>query len=214
MRLVLVGPPGSGKGTQAEWLCERLGLASIGTGQLLREAIRSKSPAGIVAEPLLAQGLLAPDAMVNELVAELFRTERPENFLMDGYPRTYSQAVSFDALLHQEYLKLDAVVNLTIPDDEVVRRIGGRRICSNAACAAVYNLGFRPPKADGRCSKCSAELTLRDDDREATIRQRLNEFHKNTAALIEYYRRAGLSRDVNAMEPADAVYEAIVARLT
>lgn len=209
MRLVLVGPPGSGKGTQAEKLCERLALAYVGTGNILREAIKQNTPVGQIAKPLIDRGLLVPDTVVNDVVAELFRTTRPAKFVMDGYPRTYAQAIAFDALLAQQFLKLDMVINLTIADDEVVRRIGSRRCCPNKACGASYNLAFRPPKKEGVCDRCGSPLVLRDDDKEETIRRRLVEFHKNTDALIEHYRRAGLLRDVSALEPVDVVFRNI-----
>jgi adenylate kinase len=128
MRLVLLGPPGSGKGTQAKLLVERLGLTYIGTGDILRDAIKRRTPTGIEVEPLMKEGRLAPDWIVNEAVAELLRApNRPEKFVTDGYPRTYAQAISFDALLRLEYLPLAAVVNLTISDDEVVRRMLARK---------------------------------------------------------------------------------------
>jgi adenylate kinase len=209
MRLVLVGPPGSGKGTQAEKLCERLGLAYVGTGNILREAIKQNTPVGQMAKPLIDRGLLVPDTVVNDVVAELFRSRRPERFVMDGYPRTYAQAIAFDALLSQEFLKLDAVVNLTIADDEVVRRIGSRRCCTKKDCGVCFNLAFRPPKKSGVCDRCGSPLELRDDDKEETVRRRLVEFHKNTNALLAHYRRAGLLRDVSALEPVDVVYKNI-----
>lgn len=209
MRLVLVGPPGSGKGTQAERLCERLGLRYVGTGNILREAIRQNTPVGRIAKPLIDQGLLVPDTVVNDVVAELFRTARPDRFVMDGYPRTYAQAVAFDALLAQQFLKLDAVVNLTIADDEVVRRIGSRRCCTSKGCGVCFNLAFRPPKTPNVCDRCGSPLGLRDDDKEETIRRRLVEFHKITDALIDHYRRAGLLVDVSALDPMDVVYRNI-----
>ena len=209
MRLVLVGPPGSGKGTQAEKLCERLGLTYIGTGNMFREAIKQHTPVGQIAKPLIDQGLLVPDNVVNDLVAELFRSHRTEKFVADGYPRTYAQAIAFDSLLAQQYLKLDAVINLTIADDEVVRRIGSRRCCTNKECGASYNLAFRPPKVEGVCDRCGSPLLLRDDDKEETVRRRLVEFHKNTDALIAHYRRGGILKDVSATDPMEVVYENI-----
>jgi adenylate kinase len=215
MRLVLVGPPGSGKGTQAKLLVERLGLAYIGTGEILRDAIKQGTPTGKLADPLLKQGLLVPDTVVNDVVAELFRRpDRPERFVMDGYPRTYAQAIAFDALLSQQYLKLDAVIDLDIPDDEVVRRISSRRCCANAACGQCFNLAFLPPKADGVCDKCGGPLLLRDDDKEETVRRRLAEFHKNTDALIEHYRGRGLLRKVSALDPVETIYANVVKRLS
>ena len=211
MRLVLVGPPGSGKGTQADLLVQRLGLRYIGTGDILREAIRGGTEMGRRVKPLMDQGLLVPDSEVNGVVAELFRGEnRPERFVTDGYPRTYSQAVAFDALLAQQVLALDAVINLTIPDEEVVRRISGRRCCSNRACAVCYNLYYRQSKAPLKCDKCGSPLILRDDDKEETVRRRLGEFHKNTDALIDHYRKRGLLREVAATDPVETIYTNIV----
>lgn len=214
MRLVLVGPPGSGKGTQAERLVNQYGLTVVGTGNMLRDAIARKTPIGLRVEPILKQGLLADDPTVNELVAELFRgPARPERFVMDGYPRTHTQAVAFDSLLREQSLKLDAVVNLTIPDDEVVRRIGGRRVCPNPQCGAAYHPLARPPKVADKCDKCGTALVLRDDDREETIRRRLAEFYKNTDALVEYYRKQGLVRDVSATDPVDVIYANVLKAL-
>jgi adenylate kinase len=214
MRLVLLGPPGSGKGTQAEWLCERFGLTGIGTGKLLRDAIRNGSAAVEGYREQYARGVLAPDGMVNELVAEFFHTARPEKFLLDGYPRTYPQAIAFDALLRQEYLKLDAVFHLALPDAEAVRRIGGRRICENGGCAAIYHLAANPPTNDGICDQCGSGLVLRKDDTESGIRQRLAEYHANAGPLLDHYRTAGLLRELAAMQPPEDVRAAILRHLT
>jgi len=214
MRLVLVGPPGSGKGTQAKRLIKTLHLDYVGTGDILREAIRQKTPVGQTAEPLIKQGLLVHNPLVNEVVAELFRgPHRPERFVLDGYPRTYAQAIAFDALLLQQFLKLDAVINLTILDDEVVERISYRRICSNPTCAAPYHLHANPPKQDNLCDLCGSPLMLRDDDREETVRRRLLEFHKNTDALLEHYERQGLVRNIKSTDPVDMIFNNILASL-
>lgn len=211
MRLVLVGPPGSGKGTQAEKLVERLGLTYIGTGDILRAAIRDGTPMGKRVEPLMKQGLLVPDSEVNEVVAELFRGDHPPTkFVTDGYPRTLAQAIAFDALLAQQLLNLDAVINLTIPDDEVVRRIGGRRCCSNPDCKVCFHLEARPPKVAGQCDRCGSPLLLRDDDREETVRRRLKEFHRNTRALLDHYRAKNLLREVSATDSVETIYQNIV----
>ncbi|MBA4190379.1 MAG: adenylate kinase [Planctomycetaceae bacterium] len=212
MRFVLVGPPGSGKGTQAERLVSEFGLSYIGTGVLLRDAIARGTDTGKHVEPLLKQGLLAPDPLVNGVVAELFSGPgRPMCFVMDGYPRTRSQAVAFDSLLHQQRLPLDAVINLTIPDDEVVKRIGGRRCCPNPRCGACYNINHLPPATEGTCDRCGTALILRDDDKEETIRRRLEEFHKNTDSLLSHYRSQKLVRDVSATDPVDVIFDNIIA---
>lgn len=213
MRLVLVGPPGSGKGTQGGLLVQRLGLTRVGTGDILRRAIQEQTPLGRRVEPLLREGRLVPDTVANDLVTELFRgPDRPTCFVMDGYPRTYAQAVAFDALLAQEVLGLDAVIDLTIPDEEVVRRISGRRCCANVvSCGVCYHLDARPPTAPGVCDRCGSGLIQRHDDCEDTVRRRLEEFHKNTDALVEHYRRRGLLREVAATDPAETIYRNIVA---
>ena len=214
MRLVLVGPPGSGKGTQAELLVSRLGLRYIGTGEILRDAIRLQTPTGKLVEPLMKAGLLVPDHIVNDVVAELFRrTDRPESFVMDGYPRTYAQAIAFDALLAQQYLRLDAVIDLSIADEEVVRRISGRRCCTNKTCGALYHTIVKPPKVPGVCDKCGSPLLIRDDDKEETIRQRLLEFHKNTDSLLMHYEGRGLRRAVSATDPPETIYANVLKQL-
>ncbi|CAN5120821.1 adenylate kinase [soil metagenome] len=187
MRLVLIGAPGSGKGTQAELLVKRLGLTYVGTGEMLRAAIAAGTPTGLQVKPLMEQGLLVPDVTVNDVVADLLRRkDRPEAFVMDGYPRTYAQAIAFDALLNQLYLKLDGVVSFAISDDEVVRRINSRRAKSTK---------------------------VRDDDNETTVRRRLEEFHKNTDNLIEHYRRAGLLREIDATQPVELIYSDVLKSL-
>lgn len=214
MRLVLVGPPGSGKGTQAEGLVKRFGLTQIGTGAMFRDAIARGTKMGKEVEPRIKQGRLVEDAIVDEMVAELFRgPARPDGFVMDGYPRTYSQAIAFDALLRLEYLALDAVVNLTIPDDEVVERISGRRCCSNPACGTCFHVTARPPKVSGKCNACGSPLVLRDDDKEETIRRRLGEFHQNTDALLDHYQRQKLVLDIDATQSPDVIFANILKAL-
>src|SRR5216684_8508887 len=145
MRLILVGPPGSGKGTQANLLSNRLKLVHIGTGDILREAIRQKTPLGRLAEPYLVQGKLVPDELVNEVISDLFRREdRPEHFVIDGYPRTVAQAVSFDQTLRQQSLDLTAVLFLQVDDEEIVRRMSGRWSCPK--CKSTYHLVSNPPR--------------------------------------------------------------------
>jgi adenylate kinase len=214
MRLVLVGAPGSGKGTQAELLVKRLGLTYVGTGAILRDAIARKTPTGCLVKPLMDQGLLVADGIVNEVVAELLqRKDRPERFVLDGYPRTRAQAVAFDELQRKIDLPLTGVVSFAIADDEVVRRISSRRVCADKSCLASYNLAFRRPKVDGTCDKCGGHLLIRDDDKEETVRRRLQEFHKNTDALIEHYRRNGLLREVDATQPVEAIYQSVLTSL-
>src|SRR5262249_46578887 len=143
MRLILIGPPGSGKGTQAKLLSQRLGLAYIGTGDLLREAVSLGNSVGLRAKPYLASGQVVPDDLVNEMVADRFRREdRPDCFVLDGYPRTVAQAASFEQVLRQQFLDLSAVVVFDVDDEEIIRRLGGRRTCPN--CNTTYNLMTQP----------------------------------------------------------------------
>lgn len=215
MRLVLVGPPGSGKGTQAERLVRHFDVTQVGTGAMFRDAIDRGTAIGQLAGPLIKQGLLVPDPVVNDVVAELFRgPQRPDGFVMDGYPRTYAQAVAFDALLRLEFLPLDAVVNLTIADDEVVRRISGRLCCPNPGCGICFHTTARPPKVAGMCDACGGPIVVREDDKEETIRRRLGEFHKNTDALLDHYRKQGLVRDIAATDPPDVIFQNILKALT
>lgn len=214
MRLVLVGPPGSGKGTQAERLVKQFSLTQVGTGAMFRDAIDRGTQMGREVGPLIKRGLLVSDTIVNDVVAELFRSPaRPDCFVMDGYPRTYAQAIAFDALIKLEFMPLDAVVNLSIADDEVVRRIGGRLCCASPDCGVCFHTTARPPKVAGKCDVCGSSIVVREDDKEETIRRRLGEFHKNTDALLDHYRKQGLVRDISATDPPETIYQNILKAL-
>ncbi len=209
MRLILLGPPGSGKGTQAKLLSTRLNLVHIGTGDILREAVRLKTPLGQRVESYLDAGQLVPDDLVNELVAERFlREDRPECFVMDGYPRTLAQAASFDQVLRQQFLDLTAVVLLSVDDEEIVRRIGGRWSCPQ--CKAAYQTHANPPRVAGICDVCGSKLEQRPDDRAETVRERLRVYYENTAPLISYYRAQGLLHEVPALGAIEDIYANIV----
>lgn len=214
MRLVLVGPPGSGKGTQAERLVRHFKLTPVGTGAMFRDAMARGTETGKKVAPLINQGLLVDDATVNDVVAELFRgPNRTDCFVMDGYPRTYAQAIAFGALLKLEMLPLDAVVNLTLDDDDVVKRLGGRMCCADQTCGLCFNRYNLPPKVPGVCDKCGGSLVIREDDRDETIRRRLGEFHKNTDALLDHYRRQDLVDDISATDPPDVITQNILKAL-
>jgi adenylate kinase len=214
MRLILLGPPGCGKGTQAKLLCRRIGVEHIGTGDLLRLAIREKTPTGERARPFVDSGHLVPDDVVNELVAERFkRDDRPERFVMDGYPRTLAQAASFDQVLRQQYLDLHAVVLLEVPDDEIVRRVGGRWSCPKPGCKATYHTENNPPKKPGICDDCGTELVQREDDRPETVRLRLVVYHRDTVELIPHYEQQGLLHKVSGEGEIEGVYANITKAL-
>jgi adenylate kinase len=211
MRLVLVGPPGSGKGTQAALLHQRLGAAHIGTGDILREAVHADGPIGRLVEPYVRTGKLVPDDVVNELVTDLFRREnRPRSFVMDGYPRTLAQALAFDATLKPVSLELQRVFLFTVDDELVVKRLSGRRRCSDPTCEGVFHAYFRPPKAPWSCDICGKPLVQRPDDKEEVIRARLKLYHASTADLINYYRGRGLLHEVKADAGVESIYQTIV----
>jgi adenylate kinase len=212
MRLILVGPPGCGKGTQAKLLSSRLALAHIGTGDILREAARHDTPLGQVALPFMRSGQLVPDDLVNEIVAEHFRREdRPDRFVMDGYPRTLAQAVSFDQVLRQQFLDLTAVLLFLVDDAEIIARMTGRWSCPQ--CKATYHVIYNPPKRPGICDVCGTRLIQRSDDREETVRERLRVYHASTEQLIPYYRSQGLLREVQGVGDIEQIYASIVQTL-
>lgn len=208
MRLVLIGPPGSGKGTQARRLCERKGLKYIGTGELLREAVRQGTEVGLAAKPYLLDGKLVPDQIVNDVVAELFVREEPKSFVADGYPRTVDQAIAFERILRRYTLALDAVIHLMISDDDVVKRISGRWICP--VCKRVYHTLSNPPRVAGVCDSDGAKLIQREDDQEPTVRKRLAVFHSTVDALLSYYAGVGLLYEISALDMPEVIYDNIM----
>ncbi len=207
MRLILFGPPGSGKGTQAKLLSQRLGLCHIATGDILREAIQQEMPAGLMAKSFVLSGQLVPDQLVNEIVAQRFRrADRPAQFVMDGYPRTLPQAVSFDDVLREVDLAVQRVVALVVADQEIVQRLGGRWNCPNPACKATFHTLYKPPKVLGLCDDCRTALVQRGDDQEETVRHRLHVYHQTTAELLAHYRGQGLLRQVAGTGDIEEIY--------
>jgi adenylate kinase len=197
MRLIMIGPPGSGKGTQAKLLSQRMNLVHVSTGDILRDAVAKDTPEGRLARPYMAAGKLAPDAVVNEIVNARFRgKDKPAHFIMDGYPRTLDQAISFEKLLENESLPLSAAVFLNVEDEEIIRRLGGRWTCPNPACKAIYHMTSKPPKVAGVCDLCKTALAQREDDRPETIRQRLQVFHASHDDILLHYRGQGVLLEV------------------
>jgi adenylate kinase len=209
MRLILLGAPGSGKGTQAKLLCERNHLEHISTGDILREAIRSGTPVGVRAQPFVFSGQLVPDEVVNDLIAERFaREDRPTGFVLDGYPRTLAQGVALDKTLRRWGLPLAAVVLLCVDDEEILRRVGDRWSCPK--CGTSYNLVNQPPKRPGVCDKDRTPLIQRKDDAPETVRSRLRIFHKQELELAPYYRAQGLLREVPGIGSPEEIYAKIM----
>lgn len=205
MRLIFIGPPGSGKGTQAKLLSQRLDLRHIATGDILREVIQKNTEVGQKAKPYMDAGQLVPDDVVNEIVDVRFRSDdRPRRFVMDGYPRTIVQAQSFDATLHDVGLDLDAVIFLKVADEEIIRRISSRWSCSQ--CGAIYNTASNPPKEAGVCDLDRRPLMQREDDQAETVAKRLKIFHDQYDALVEHYRKKNLLLEVPGVGDIETIH--------
>jgi adenylate kinase len=195
-------------------LCKRLGLEHVGTGDILREAMRNGTPTGKRAKPFVDSGKLVPDDLVNDVVGDRFRRpDRPECFVMDGYPRTLAQARAFDQVLQEQNLDLTGVVSLAVDDAEIVRRLSGRWSCPQPGCKATYHTVNNPPKLAGVCDRCGTKLVQRDDDKEETVRERLRVYHGNTVELIPYYRERGLLREVSGDGDIEDIYATILRAL-
>lgn len=208
MRMILLGPPGVGKGTQAVTLAQAEQAAHISTGDILRAHVAQGTPLGKAAKEYMDKGLLVPDDVIMGLVKDRLQQPDAQNgYIFDGFPRTAAQAVALGQLLNEEELPLEAVVSLEASDELVVERISGRRTCRE--CKEVYHVKFSPPKVTGVCDKCGGELYQRDDDIETVVRKRLTEYHTKTAPLIEYYRAEGLLKTVDGTQSVQAVSQAI-----
>ena len=214
MRLIFIGPPGSGKGTQAKLLSQRRGLVHFSTGDIIRDAIAQKTPEGRRADTFVHAGQLVPDDVVNDIVNSRFRPpNRISKFVMDGYPRNVDQAKSFDALLKELKLPLDAVLFLNVDDRDLIDRLSSRWNCPNPTCKVTYNTLSKPPRRPGVCDLCGTALVQRDDDKPETIRQRLKVFHDVNDELVAHYRRQGLVRDVPGTGDIETIYQNIMAAL-
>jgi len=197
MRLVLLGPPGAGKGTQAAAVKERLGIPHISTGEMLRGAIAAATAVGLQARSIVEAGNLVPDDLMAKLVEErLSAPDAAAGFLLDGYPRNLGQAQALDAILAGLAARLDKVVYLTADDAELARRLSGRRTCEK--CGAPYHVSNAPPRVPGECDVCGGALEQRADDRDEIIARRLAVYRESTAPLVEYYRKRGLLLEVDA----------------
>jgi adenylate kinase len=204
MRIVFLGPPGVGKGTQADLIAAKFKHPKISTGDILREAVRTQTRLGLEAKSFMDQGKLVPDSVVVGIVKEkLGRPECAAGFLLDGFPRTVPQAEELQSMLDGQGRRLDRVVNFVIAREEVVRRLSGRRSCPS--CQATYHVEFAPPKQDAVCDRCGTGLIQRTDDRRETVERRLAVYDEQTAPLIAYYTRQGLLSDVDASGSIEAV---------
>ncbi len=208
MNIILIGPPGAGKGTQATRMIDRLGVPQISTGDMFRAAVKEGSPMGKKAKEYMDKGALVPDDVVIGVVKERFqKPDCKKGFILDGFPRTLEQAKALDGLLKDLGTKLDHVVVIEVPDDYLVKRLTGRRTCRG--CNYMHHIEFDPPKKAGVCDKCGGELYQRDDDQEATIRQRLTTYHGQTSPLIEYYGKQNIVRKINGTLSMEKVQDEI-----
>jgi adenylate kinase len=213
MRIVLVGPPGAGKGTQAAFLAENLSIPHISTGDLFRANIGQQTELGKLAKSYMDKGELVPDEVTIAMAKDrMEQTDAVGGFLLDGFPRNVSQAEALDGMLGEGGMKLDAVLDLEVPEDEIVKRIAGRRICRKDS-AHVFHVTYNPPKAEGVCDVCGGELYQRDDDTEGTVRKRLEVYHTQTEPIIDYYRAQDLVVTIEALGKVDEVTARAMAAL-
>ncbi len=204
MRLVLVGPPGAGKGTQAEFLAARLAVPKISTGDIFRANVAAGTPLGRRAKSFMDAGQLVPDEVTIDMVRErLAEPDAADGFLLDGFPRTTPQAVALDKMLADMGVALDVVLELVVDEDEVIRRLSGRRTCRG--CGKVWHVDFDPPQREGVCDRCNGELFQRDDDRPETIAERLRVYARDTAPLVDYYGAQGKLVGIDATGPVEEV---------
>jgi adenylate kinase len=211
-RVVLLGPPGAGKGTQAKLLQERFGACQISTGDILRKAVADQTPLGKEAAAYIDRGALVPDEVIVNLVGERLRGKDCEpGFILDGFPRTIPQAKGLDEILSRMGLALNRVFSVRVPKDIIIERLAGRRTCRN--CGALSHVVFNPPKQSGVCDRCGGELFQRDDDREETVAHRLKVYDTQTAPLVDYYRSTGILREIDGVGEIHQIRDRVIRAL-
>lgn len=209
MNLILLGPPGAGKGTQAQLMVDRYHIPQISTGDILRAAVKGKTPLGVKAKGFMDQGKLVPDELVIGIIEERLKAaDCHPGFILDGFPRTIAQAEALQPILSKMGRSIDHVVNIEVEDEELVRRLTGRRTCKN--CGAMFHIVFHAPKREGICDRCGGTLYQREDDKEETIRTRLKEYQKQTAPLIQYYQQKKTLRSIQGVGGQEQIFEQIV----
>lgn len=212
MRIVLLGGPGVGKGTQAQKLSAEYKIAHISTGDILRQAIKDGTEMGLMAKTYMDRGALVPDDVVIGIIKDrLAQSDAKSGFILDGFPRTVPQAQALDELTLNMDMPLDAVINIKADAEVIVRRLSGRRTCKD--CQTIYHVLYSPPKKEGICDRCGGQLYQRDDDKEETIRKRLDVYEKQTSPLLEYYHNSSKLMEVPGDVPIDEVYENIIKTL-
>lgn len=208
MNIILLGPPGSGKGTQAKMIADKFKVLHISTGDILRENVRGGTALGVEAKKYMDAGQLVPDSLLIDIIKD--RLSKPDvaatGFMLDGYPRTIPQAEALDKIMPSLQKKIDVVLNIDVPDDELVRRLSGRRMCK---CGRSYHILFNKPKVEGKCDACGGDLYHRDDDKEAAILNRLKVYKDQTQPLITFYTKAGVIANINGAAEILAIFDEI-----
>ncbi len=209
MKIVMLGAPGAGKGTQAKRIAEKYEIPHVSTGDILRANVKGETELGKKAKEFMDQGLLVPDELVIDMLMDrIAQPDCEKGYILDGFPRTIPQAESLEEALGRQGDKLDYAIDVNVPDENIVTRMGGRRAC--LGCGATYHVVFNPTKAEGICDVCGEKLILRDDDKPETVQKRLNVYHDQTQPLIDFYEKAGILKTVDGTMEMDRVFEAIV----
>lgn len=209
MKIIMLGAPGAGKGTQAKKIAEKYAIPHISTGDIFRANIKNGTELGMKAKTFMDQGLLVPDELVVDLVVDRVQQEDCVNgYVLDGFPRTIPQAEALDNALNALGQKMDYAINVEVPDENIVNRMGGRRAC--VGCGATYHVVFAPTKVENVCDKCQGELILREDDKPETVQKRLNVYHEQTQPLIDYYTAKEIMVEVDGTVDINDVFQAIV----
>ena len=209
MKIIMLGAPGAGKGTQAKKIASKYGIPHISTGDIFRANIKEGTELGKKAKTYMDQGLLVPDELVVDLVVDRLQQEDCKNgYVLDGFPRTIPQAESLDAALAKVGEKMEYAIDVNVPDENIVNRMGGRRAC--VGCGATYHIVYNPTKVEGICDACGEKLILRDDDKPETVQKRLGVYHEQTQPLIDYYTKAGILKEVDGTVDMEEVFQNIV----
>jgi adenylate kinase len=203
--LVFLGPPGAGKGTQAKLLSQRMGFLHLSTGDLLREAVKNQTPLGKKAKEYMDRGELVPDELIVQLIEETM--PKDGNVILDGFPRTVNQALALEEMLRVKGKKISKVLFFDVPDEVIIDRLSGRRVCSK--CGAVYHVKYNPPKVEGVCDLCGGILVQRDDDKEEVVRKRLEVYRKQTQPLVEFYQERGIIYKLDAGKEVEELFEEV-----
>ena len=208
MKIIMLGAPGAGKGTQAKQIAGKYSIPHISTGDIFRANIKNGTELGKKAKEYMDQGLLVPDELTCDLVMDRIQQDDCKNgFVLDGFPRTIPQAEALDAALTKIGEKMDYAIDVDVPDENIVSRMSGRRACLD--CGATYHIVSLPPKTEGKCDHCGSDLVLRDDDKPETVQKRLTVYDEQTQPLIDYYKNQGILKSVDGTQPMEAVFTAI-----